>query len=148
MSIGESHGYPKSTMSAGDMVKELGRIGRFADGLYVGTCANCERSFIGDKRATQCLPCAVKSMESYYAARIEELEKLAQTNADELRSQGWAVAVHNDYWLDGERHTFWLFTHRNGRWVKGEGKTDAEAISKAMKDAAAFGELAEEGGEK
>jgi len=38
------------------------------------------------------------------------------------------VAVHNDYRLNGKAHTFWLFTHPNGRWVKGEGKTDNEAL--------------------
>ena len=45
-----------------------------------------------------------------------------------LRSQGWAVAVHNDYFIKGERFTFWLFTHPEGIWIKGEGKSDAEAL--------------------
>ena len=45
-----------------------------------------------------------------------------------LRAQGWAVAVHNDYRLGGRNHTFWLFTHPCGRWAKGEGETDAEAL--------------------
>jgi hypothetical protein len=48
--------------------------------------------------------------------------------ADDLRAAGWAVAVHNDYRLNGEAHTFWLFT-KDGRAVKGEGKTDAEALA-------------------
>jgi hypothetical protein len=52
-----------------------------------------------------------------------------------MRDAEWAVAVHNDYWLAGERHTFWLFTHRRYGWVKGEGKTDAEALGKAQTDA-------------
>jgi hypothetical protein len=51
-----------------------------------------------------------------------------------IREQGWAVAVHNDYRLNGERHTFWLFTKGNGdeimSSVKGEGKTDEEALAK------------------
>lgn len=38
-----------------------------------------------------------------------------------LRADGWMVAVHNDYREDGMLKTFWLFTHANGRWVKGEG---------------------------
>jgi cytochrome c556 len=46
----------------------------------------------------------------------------------DIRAAGWAVAVHNDYRLNGEPHTFWLFT-KDGRAVKGEGKTDAEALS-------------------
>ena len=46
---------------------------------------------------------------------------------DELRRDGWMVAVHNDYRLDGEACTFWLFT-KDGRAVKGEGATDAIAL--------------------
>lgn len=45
-----------------------------------------------------------------------------------IREAGWSVAVHNDYTLSGERFTFWLFTHPNGRWVKGEGRSDEEAL--------------------
>lgn len=47
---------------------------------------------------------------------------------DDLRSWGWSVAVHNDYRLSGEAHTFWLFT-KDGQAVKGEGRTDAEALN-------------------
>lgn len=53
------------------------------------------------------------------------------TTLDGLRLSGWMVAVHNDYRLNGELHTFWLLTHPNGRWIKGEGKTDEEAIQAA-----------------
>ncbi len=48
-----------------------------------------------------------------------------------LRMAGWSVAVHNDYRLDGAQWTFYLFTHPDGRWVKGEGRTDAEALALA-----------------
>lgn len=50
-----------------------------------------------------------------------------------LRSGGWTVAVHNDYRLDGETFTFWLFTHGDlGVFIKGEGRTDEEAVRKAI----------------
>jgi hypothetical protein len=39
-----------------------------------------------------------------------------------LRAQGWMVAAHNDYRLDGQAMTFWLFTHQDGRYVKGRGR--------------------------
>jgi hypothetical protein len=52
----------------------------------------------------------------------------AETTADQLRAAGWSVAVHNDYRLHGEPHTFWLWTHPDGRWIKGEGRTDAAAL--------------------
>ncbi len=50
----------------------------------------------------------------------------------ELRERGWRVAVHNDYRQHGEDFTFWLFTHPSGRWVKGEGATDEEALEEAL----------------
>lgn len=49
------------------------------------------------------------------------------SNANDIRAEGWAVAVHNDYRLRGEFYTFWLFT-KDDRAIKGEGKTDAEAL--------------------
>jgi hypothetical protein len=49
-----------------------------------------------------------------------------------IRSAGWSVACHNDYQQDGKPYTFWLFTHRSGVWVKGEGATDEDALNQAM----------------
>lgn len=46
---------------------------------------------------------------------------------EDIRAEGWDVAVHNDYRLNGEHRTFWLFT-KGSRAVKGEGRTDAEAL--------------------
>jgi hypothetical protein len=57
-----------------------------------------------------------------------ERERLVAASPDDLREQGWAVAVHNDYRLNGERFTFWLLT-RGDRCVKGEGRTDADALN-------------------
>lgn len=46
-----------------------------------------------------------------------------------LRDEGWMVAVHNDYRLNGEPFTFWLFTNMvKGTFVQGEAKTDEEAL--------------------
>lgn len=54
-----------------------------------------------------------------------------------IRDFGWRVAVHNDYSLDGEWHTFWLFTRRGAsgefdQAVKGEGRTDEEALRQVL----------------
>lgn len=51
---------------------------------------------------------------------------------DQMRSLGWSVAVHNDYQQNGRKMTFWLFTHPSGRWVKGEGSSDAVALAEAL----------------
>jgi hypothetical protein len=53
-----------------------------------------------------------------------------------MRQHGWRVAVHNDYSIGGRDMTFWLFTHpKTGRFVRGEGDSDAEAVSKAFQAA-------------
>lgn len=63
-------------------------------------------------------------------AALDAYEKLAREEGpDDLRTLGWSVAVHNDYRMAGESMTFWLFTHADGQWIKGEGRTDAEALS-------------------
>jgi hypothetical protein len=51
----------------------------------------------------------------------------------EMRAKGWTVAVHNDYRLNGQPMTFWLFTHEaSERFVKGEGPTDWAAVKQAL----------------
>jgi hypothetical protein len=49
-----------------------------------------------------------------------------------LRGVGWMVGVHNDYRLKGEFMTFWLFTNTNGTFLKGEGRTDLEALRQVV----------------
>lgn len=56
-------------------------------------------------------------------------------SVDDARKAGWQVAVHNDYRLRGQQHTFWLFTHPCGLFAKGEGTSDADAIAAAYDDA-------------
>lgn len=56
-------------------------------------------------------------------------DTLRESCADDLRAGSWSVAAHNDYRLDGMPHTFWLLTHPDGRWIKGEGRTDGEALN-------------------
>jgi hypothetical protein len=41
------------------------RLFNFATGSYNCTCIYCKSNFIGDKRAMQCLSCAIKQAESY-----------------------------------------------------------------------------------
>lgn len=51
------------------------------------------------------------------------------SSPDDLRAQGLTVAVHNDYRQNGHPHTFWLFTTPESVAIKGEGRTDAEALN-------------------
>lgn len=52
-----------------------------------------------------------------------------------LRVAGWTVAVHNDYRQDGRLMTFWLFTHPDGSWLKGEAESDLQAVLEVMSQA-------------
>jgi len=54
---------------------------------------------------------------------------MSGSSPDDIREKGWFVAVHNDYVINAGRMTFWLFTHpESGRFVKGEGPTDEQAL--------------------
>lgn len=57
-----------------------------------------------------------------------------EADLKDLRNWGWSVAVHNDYQLNGEPMTFWLFTKDN-LCIKGEGLTDTEALLQAKERA-------------
>lgn len=77
--------------------------------------------------------------------------KLKESVPDDIREAGWVVAVHNDYRINGEPYTFWLFTKpltstdnvssalpeilrtSEGTFVKGEGKTDKEALNEVRR---------------
>lgn len=52
-----------------------------------------------------------------------------------LRCNGWTVAVHNDYSQNGDRYSFWLFTHPCGLYVKGEGLNDHAALTECAMQA-------------
>lgn len=51
-----------------EQATRLGRIGAWAPGGYVNKCS-CGRHFEGDKRAHQCLPCAVTAVVDYAERR-------------------------------------------------------------------------------
>lgn len=76
----------------------------------------------------------VKTLQTIIAA-LEAMPPLVEgsvvnpSSADDLRDMGLSVAVHNDYRLNGKRHTFWLFTRADGMSFKGEGPTDASALN-------------------
>jgi len=86
----------------------------YSDGHFKGACSS-----------ERCHPKCV-------AARAALSTPTPPTDAarpDDLRAMGYMVAVHNDYRLNGEQYTFWLLTHPNGHWIKGESRTDAEALN-------------------
>lgn len=68
--------------------------------------------------------------------RASQLSEISPGHSDDpaelLRQFGWSVAVHNNYKLNGLTYSFWLWTHPNGRWIKGDGFTDKEALDECV----------------
>lgn len=66
---------------------------------------------------------------------------MAQPN--DIRRAGWAVAIHNDYRLNGQACTFWAFTKKLPSGVtvavKGEGESDAVALNAVRHEIAHHG---------
>jgi hypothetical protein len=73
-------------------------------------------------------------------AAIDNATVRAAACADDLRAKGWSVAVHNDYRQGGKLYTFWLVTSPGGRWLKGEGATDSEALDEIRQKLPAEGD--------
>jgi hypothetical protein len=63
-----------------EMAAELGRVGGWAPGNYMGKCGKCGREFEGDKRASQCLPCAVSTLDKRATEFFEALRKINRLN--------------------------------------------------------------------
>jgi hypothetical protein len=72
------------------------------------------------------------------ALKSLEVKPKMKLMLDELRDDGWAVAAHNDYRLDGQSYTFWLFT-RGNQCVRGEGLTDTAALIRVQNAIAELG---------
>jgi hypothetical protein len=90
--------------------------------LYLRLCASCVGGMDAGPDPIAVLPPARKLVHEM--SRDEIL--------NEMRQDGWAVGVHNDYNQGGKRMTFWLFTHPSGHFVKGEGETDDVALAEAF----------------
>ena len=74
--------------------------------------------------------------------RLVELSQ-NKSSPDDLRYQGFKVAVHNDYVLNGEEYTFWLMTKKYNNVTlafRGEGKTDEEALNQIREQVSNFKE--------
>lgn len=63
-----------------EMAAELGRVGGWAPGAYFGKCRKCDREFIGDKRAHECLPCATKRLDETVATFAKALRTINRLN--------------------------------------------------------------------
>lgn len=90
---------------------------------------NAAAAGLGDSRTADLI---LRGLESAGFVVSDGASEMALDVIARLRAAGWRVAVHNDYRQGGEDWTFWLFTHPDGRWVKGEGRNDFQATTLAM----------------
>ena len=73
----------------------------------------------------------IKQLRAQLAEAKAENERVRDSNPDDIRALGWTLAVHNDYSVEGSSLTFWLFTDpKTGRFLKGEGYSDAAALNR------------------
>lgn len=69
----------------------------FATGAYNCTCSICKEKFVGDKRAFQCLRCAIESVES----KLQSAPPINNAmNAISLKAKAFVPKVKNgmDSW--------------------------------------------------
>jgi len=86
-------------------------IGGYAPGHYMCKCVSCKKEFTGDKRATQCEPCAIEMVNiniktnSIGGVEIETDEKAAENIYNEfpLRSESLNELAKENF-IDGARH--------------------------------------------
>lgn len=57
----------------------------YAPGNYQCKCCDCGESFLGDKRAVQCEPCAIATKEKFDALSPDEQKELMERNAEAIR---------------------------------------------------------------
>lgn len=70
-----------------EQAKRLGRIAAWAPGSYFNKCWTCETEFEGDKRAHQCLPCAVATKVEHAITEVVAAERAAKDAAYEERNR-------------------------------------------------------------
>lgn len=70
--------------SAEETLDEIGRVRGFAysGGRYVVTCRMCDRHFYGDKRAYECLPCALAGPQ------VSEQQQIADAAIERIKNDG------------------------------------------------------------
>jgi len=66
-------------------------IGGYAPGNYMCNCTTCKTQFIGDKRAVQCEPCAVKMVEEQSQLLIESNRISAEKEENRVE---WIVIMY------------------------------------------------------
>lgn len=95
--------------------------------MALTNCKACQRAWQAQNGTERCPFCRVTELLTAITGHKSMAEEHAHAVPDDIRADGWVVAVHNDYKLAGVPHTFWLFT-KDDHCVKGEGLSDAEAL--------------------
>ena len=73
--------------SSSERSKIVYPIGGFAPGQYWNKCALCGETFIGDKRAWNCEPCAINGMVKAFTETRKKLTALETALRNMLKAQ-------------------------------------------------------------
>lgn len=114
----------KEEVSVEALTGEVEQLRHFASIIYAGLGAECdlpEAWLDALLAASEGRPFSTKGLLPFTASQNPAIP-------DDIRAEGWSVAVHNDYKQNGKNHTFWLFT-MGSRNVKGEGLSDTVALN-------------------
>lgn len=101
---------------------DIGRIGSWAPGGYECICVSCDEHFVGDKRASRCLPCAVRALKERHEHvdapasrenRIEALRAASRVVAGDTGisdGKGGVMGQHEATLIFAEQFAKWLET--------------------------------------
>ncbi len=76
--VREEDGVKEEWRGLNEMAREIGRIGAWAPGNYICKCSACDRTFEGDKRAMNCLPCAIQALQAAYERQVQLREQFQE----------------------------------------------------------------------
>jgi hypothetical protein len=73
-------------------------LGGYAPGGYYCICGQCRKQFEGDKRASECLDCAVRNAKALIESQASELKTLTTSGVIEVAIRNPSVAEYMRHW--------------------------------------------------
>lgn len=132
-----------------DQAKRLGRVGAWAPGGYMNRCLKCGVCFEGDKRALNCLHCAVGALSAQATTLRDAMarEKLSETiaNADYEPSMAQCDrcsgrGYHHGFGEDGADPDWCTVCGGAGEVIAPDALSYEQAIAGAIRASAGMGE--------
>lgn len=101
-------------LNSNPTTRPLGRVGAFAPGGYICKCIACGEVFGGDKRALNCLNCAIDALQAATPPSVDKAERALGEVIDQRDAAEEALS-----------HAYYLVTGRSPEWSNLFGHTEA-----------------------